>query len=222
MSNSPSSKTTSHDSIIPQTSTPWRLSKAISAQQMTSLPSCFLGNKRAIFFSPHSAALDHFDWAVSTAKHSSKPLTTLQQLRFGSNALKTFHATPQSSTSRSPPLAFLWCINKRIYGRKRSDDDQAVTAVDFLVEDVETAVTRVAVAEESIDTVFGDAQLRSPLVELSRGNEFPEQNPTDSTYTLFTHFQVQTSPSSDIPLSDILSSDISFQAIITKSESLGS
>ncbi|CAF1761758.1 unnamed protein product [Brassica oleracea var. botrytis] len=114
MSNSPSSKTTSHDSIIPQTSTPWRLSKAISAQQMTSLPSCFLGNKRAIFFSPHSAALDHFDWAVSTAKHSSKPLTTLQQLRFGSNALKTFHATPQSSTSRSPPLAFLWCINKRM------------------------------------------------------------------------------------------------------------
>ena len=90
------------------------------------------------------------------------------------------------------------------------------------MEDVETAVTRVAVAEESIDTVFGDAQLRSPLVELSRGNEFPEQNPTDSTYTLFTHFQVQTSPSSDIPLSDILSSDISFQAIITKSESLGS
>lgn len=44
----------------------------------------------------------------------------------------------------------------------------------FRWEDVETAVTRIAVAVESIDTVFGDTKLRSPLVELSRGNEFPE------------------------------------------------
>ena len=43
------------------------------------------------------------------------------------------------------------------HGRERWDDDQAVSRVEFPVEDVETAVTRVAVAEKSVDTVLGDA-----------------------------------------------------------------
>lgn len=43
------------------------------------------------------------------------------------------------------------------------------------MEDVETAVIRVvAVAEDGVHTVLGDSQLRSPLVELRRGNEVPE------------------------------------------------
>ncbi|KAL0698400.1 hypothetical protein Bca4012_054522 [Brassica carinata] len=56
MSNSPSSKTTSHDKTLPQISPPppWRLSKAISAQQMTSFSSRFLGKKREPTSSPHT------------------------------------------------------------------------------------------------------------------------------------------------------------------------
>ncbi|KAH0890365.1 LOW QUALITY PROTEIN: hypothetical protein HID58_052794, partial [Brassica napus] len=292
----PSSMTTSHDSILPQTSPPWRLSKAISAQQMTCLPSCFSGKKRASFFSPHFTALDHFDWAHSDAKNSSKPLTTLQRLCFGSYALNAFSEQSRSSTThaltqslefntssisshffsfgsigipvtfhanlilhhhrirpkstnphvffyhrRLPHLRFCikhhHCFTPRHptiksetgitdqvnlpvddisnftrhgsrrealrhvrdglhrvggtvnaeginivehvhlrthrdkastgrHGRERSDDDQAVSRVEF--PDVETAVTRVAVAEKSVET------LRSPLVELRRVNEFPE------------------------------------------------
>ncbi|KAF2614330.1 hypothetical protein F2Q70_00013061 [Brassica cretica] len=64
------------------------------------------------------------------------------------------------------------CVGR--HGRKRPDDDQAVSAVEFPVENVETGVTRVAVSEESVDTVLGDSQLRPPLVELRGSNEFPE------------------------------------------------
>lgn len=60
------------------------------------------------------------------------------------------------------------------HGGKRSDHDQAVSGVGFAVEDVETGVARAAVVEESVDTVLGDSQLRSRLVELRGSDEFPE------------------------------------------------
>ncbi|KAH0894126.1 hypothetical protein HID58_056555 [Brassica napus] len=267
MTNRPSSRTTSQDNTLPQISPPpWRHSKAISAHQMTSLPSRFLGKKRANLFSPHFTTLDHIGHL-----HSQKLLQTVDStptalLRIKRLLPRTIVKVEDiiNHTRTLPPLlrvqhfvhqlslVFLWFVNKnhqclpprflrrpifmgattkgitdqvhlpvndvsyfskhalrhvgdwlqRVrgavdaegfeivehvclgthrdkacvgrHGRKRPDDDQAVSAVEFPVENVETGVTRVAVSEESVDTVLGDSQLRPPLVELRGSNEFPE------------------------------------------------
>ncbi|CAG7910090.1 unnamed protein product [Brassica rapa] len=115
--NSPSSTTTSHDSIIPQNSPPCRLSKTISAQQVISLPSCFSGKKRAIFFSPHFTALDHLDWAVSVALlWIKRPQDLPGTIVIVEDIINHTRTLPLLRVQHLVhlPHAFLWFINKRM------------------------------------------------------------------------------------------------------------
>ena len=71
--------------------------------------------------------------------------------------IKTVKEVEENTTSYANPK----------YRRKNTNRDT-------LLGDVETEITGAAVAQDGVDTVLGDAQLRSPLVELRRGGEIPE------------------------------------------------